>query len=46
MMSVIFEGELDSESSTSFFGAAGSRPNEMSVEMIERNTVDSLYIKY
>jgi hypothetical protein len=46
MMSVIFEGELDSESSTSFFGTANSRPVEMSVEMIERNTVDSLYLNY
>jgi hypothetical protein len=46
MMSVIFEGELDSESSTSFFGSASQRPVEMSVEMIERNTVDSLYLNY
>ena len=46
MMSVIIEGELDSESSTSFFGNASQRLVEMSVENIERNTGDSLYLNY
>ena len=44
MMSVIFEGELESENS-SFFGPASSRPQEMTIEAIERSTVDLLYLQ-
>ena len=43
MMSVIFEGELESENA-SFYGAANSRPLEMSTDQIERSTVDLLYL--
>lgn len=45
MMSVIFEGEVELENSMSFYGSHGSRPHslrpqEMTLDIIERKTVD------